>query len=116
MIFLFLTSNFFSCLALSFSSQMTMRRFGHPETATNEVSVALTLLAKYGVTISVPSHSNGSMSTQSLNYLGLGVDQSSAAAASAAAAANNTLFNTINQGNWDSVNGATSPSLTSLER
>lgn len=101
---------------------MTMRRFGHPETATNEVSVALTLLAKYGVTISVPSHSNGSLSTSSLNYLGLDA-QSSAAAASAAAAsmaaantANNTLFSAIGQSNWESVNGATSPSLQNLER
>ena len=103
---------------------MTMRRFGHPETATNEVSVALTLLAKYGVTISVPSHTNGSLSAaSSLNYLGLSVDQSSAQAAANAAAAsmaasnaNNTLFNAMSQGNWESVNGATSPSLQSLER
>lgn len=99
-----------------------MRRYGHPEAATNELSVALTLLAKYGVTISVPSHSNGSLSTTSLNYLGL--DQSSAAAAAASAAAasmavnnaNNTLFSAMGQSNWESVNGATSPSLQNLER
>lgn len=102
---------------------MTMRRFGHPETATNEVSVALTLLAKYGVTISVPSHSNGNMQASQLNYLGMSVDQSSAAAAANAAAASmaannasNTLFSAMGQGNWESVNGATSPSLSNLER
>lgn len=103
---------------------MTMRRFGHPETATNEVSVALTLLAKYGVTISVPSHTNGNLQASSLNYLGLGVDQSTAAAAAATAAAasmaannaNNQLFSAMGQGNWESVNGATSPSLQNLER
>lgn len=97
--------------------QMTMRRFGHPETATNEVSVALTLLAKYGVTISVP-HSNGNLqAASSLNYMGLSVEQSTVAAASMAANnASNTLFSAMGQGNWESVNGATSPSLQSLER
>lgn len=99
-----------------------MRRFGHPETATNEVSVALTLLAKYGVTISVPSHSNGNLQASSLNYLGMSVEQSSAAASAAAAsiaannANNNALFSAMGQGSWESVNGATSPSLQNLER
>lgn len=99
---------------------MTMRRFGHPETATNEVSVALTLLAKYGVTISVPSHSNGNLQASSLNYLGMSVDQSTAAATAATMAANtannNALFSAMGQQSWESVNGATSPSLQSLER
>lgn len=95
---------------------MTMRRFGHSEAAANEVSVALTLLSKYGVTISV-AHSNGSLSSSSLNFMGLsGVDQSTAAAVAANTAANNSIFGAIGQGNWESVNGASSPSLHPIDR